>query len=335
MSTTGGSAWTQIDDKMDDGFTLAGGSLYVGGGWEHDGDVNTLFVPAVFKTTDDGTTWERWALHTNPGYIYSIAVHPTNSSIVLAAGQRYNASNVFKSALFKTTNGGSDWAEITTTISNDDRINQVCYDPFNSERVFAATYGGVYRSTNGGSSWQSPSKSLNAVCVLADPNIKNRLFAGGYGGVFVTTNGGNSWNPMNDGLTCLNVNCMDLDKQEHVLYVGTEGGTYRYQLATAVEDETPEVLPSEFVLFQNHPNPFNGETEISYQVNRPGEYQLSVIDVQGRILCEFAPGNQGVGIKRIVWDGRDDSGQIAASGVYFIQLQSRTSRAVRKMIFQK
>jgi hypothetical protein len=49
-------------------------------------------------------------------------------------------------------------------------------------------------------------------------------------------------------------------------------------------------IPTEFKLLQNHPNPFNPETTIEYQLPQAAEITLSIYDIQGREIRRLARG---------------------------------------------
>jgi flagellar hook assembly protein FlgD len=53
---------------------------------------------------------------------------------------------------------------------------------------------------------------------------------------------------------------------------------------------------------------------------------LSVYDVQGRLMRRLVHGSQPPGRKLADWDGRDQAGQPVASGIYMIRLQIGSQR---------
>jgi flagellar hook assembly protein FlgD len=59
--------------------------------------------------------------------------------------------------------------------------------------------------------------------------------------------------------------------------------------------------------------------------------RLSVYDVRGRCVARLADGHHEAGTVETVWNGRDDSGREAASGIYFARLETENYSAVRKM----
>ena len=106
------------------------------------------------------------------------------------------------------------------------------------------------------------------------------------------------------------------------------------------------VLPGESRLFQNYPNPFNPETWIPYQLSADADVTISIYDVHGAIVRQLTPGLQSAGSylardKAAYWDGQNNAGELASSGVYFYVLKA-TNRfvtfdfvATRKMVILK
>ncbi len=338
MSTTGGSAWKEIDNTMDDGYSIALGSVYQGGCWDVVDNINNgNSVPAVFKSTDNGTSWQRTQLSSTTGDIRILTVHPTNKNTMYAGGLTRDASKLDMPALFKTTNGGSTWNPVTFSASGSCAINAILIDPANTNRMYLATTQGVYTSTNGGTNWQSPPTSASIVCLVADPKIANKVYAGGGSGIYITTNGGTSWTQANTGLTNKNIQCLEVDAVNSVLYAGTYGsGVFRASIATGVEEE-PNFAekPVQFVLLQNFPNPFNASTLISYCLNRSAAVRLSVVDLRGRTVKILVDAYETNGNKQAVWDGKDGSGKEVPSGIYLCRLATADRFEIRKMVYQK
>lgn len=98
----------------------------------------------------------------------------------------------------------------------------------------------------------------------------------------------------------------------------------------------PELLPAggeRIVLAPNRPNPFRDATEIRFQLGAPERVALTVHDAAGRLVRTLVPGETlPAGWHGRAWDGRDDSGRVAASGVYFYRLDADGEHATRKLI---
>lgn len=70
------------------------------------------------------------------------------------------------------------------------------------------------------------------------------------------------------------------------------------------------------VVRKGSPNPFSESTEIGYALPAGGNVRFEIFDVQGRKVRTILAGGVSAGNHTIVWDGRDDAGLAAASGVY-------------------
>ena len=93
-------------------------------------------------------------------------------------------------------------------------------------------------------------------------------------------------------------------------------------------------------LLQNFPNPFNPETWIPYQLDKSGDVTLQIYDTSGNIVRTIDLGfkQQGFYMTRATaayWDGRNNMGELVASGVYFYRLQTSDFSATRKMLILK
>jgi hypothetical protein len=91
-------------------------------------------------------------------------------------------------------------------------------------------------------------------------------------------------------------------------------------------------IPERYALYQNEPNPFNPTTVIRYDVPAGGGHiTLEVYDVAGRLVRTLIDSAHTAGEKRVTWDGRDNRGDSAASGVYFYRLKTPTYVKTLKM----
>jgi len=85
-----------------------------------------------------------------------------------------------------------------------------------------------------------------------------------------------------------------------------------------------------------HPNPFNPVTKIAYSVKEAGPVTIDVYNVAGKVVktlldTEVEAGAAGY----VVWDGRAESGERCASGVYFYRIAAPGFTTSRKMIMLK
>jgi hypothetical protein len=103
---------------------------------------------------------------------------------------------------------------------------------------------------------------------------------------------------------------------------------------TDVEDDIPST-PISFSLSQNYPNPFNAQTRISFTLDKASFTSLAVYDLLGRQVKTLVSEELEEGIHQVTWDGADQSGDPAASGIYFYRLDAGTRTSVKRMSLLK
>jgi hypothetical protein len=88
-------------------------------------------------------------------------------------------------------------------------------------------------------------------------------------------------------------------------------------------------------LYQNEPNPFNPRTTIRFSVAAKGPVTLSIYDVSGRLVKTLVSTTMNPGLHTIVWDGTDNAGHKAGSGIYWSQLRAGDYVSNKKMLLLK
>ena len=93
-------------------------------------------------------------------------------------------------------------------------------------------------------------------------------------------------------------------------------------------------------LMQNFPNPFNPETWIPYYLADAASVTVRIYNVKGELIRSIDVGKQAAGAytnrqRAAYWDGKDDTGQSVASGVYFYQLLADDFSETRRMVVMK
>jgi hypothetical protein len=91
-------------------------------------------------------------------------------------------------------------------------------------------------------------------------------------------------------------------------------------------------LPAEYELGQNYPNPFNPSTTIRYAVPVKSGVFIGIYAVTGQLVRTMHSGEQRPGFHEVVWDGHNDAGVQAGSGVYFARLISGSFNRSRKLL---
>lgn len=88
-------------------------------------------------------------------------------------------------------------------------------------------------------------------------------------------------------------------------------------------------------LYPNYPNPFNPQTTIEWSQAESGPVELRIYDASGKRVRTLVADEREAGPHAVRWDGRDNTGGRASSGVYFIRLTSGGVVETRKIILLK
>jgi photosystem II stability/assembly factor-like uncharacterized protein len=184
----------------------------------------------VWKTDDNGATWQAIFEHHASTSIGDIAVAPSNPDIVwVGTGE----ANLFRASmagvgLYKSTDGGKTFAHVGLTDSH--RIARIVIDPVNPDVVYVAASGhgwtdndtrGIFKTTDGGRRWSKVlyrSPRTGAIDLVMDPSDSRTLYAAmwqrvrrkwsdprvepGYdeGGIWKSADGGTTWTESSRGL---------------------------------------------------------------------------------------------------------------------------------------
>jgi photosystem II stability/assembly factor-like uncharacterized protein len=184
----------------------------------------------VWKTDDDGATWQAVFENQPSTSIGDLAVAPSNPDIVwVGTGE----SNLFRASMpgvgvFKSTDGGLTFQH--SGLTDTQTIARILVHPTNPDIVYVAAGGhewtdnearGVFKTTNAGRTWAKVlyrSPRTGAIDLVMDPSDPNTLYAAmwqrvrrkwsdprvetGYSesGVSKTTDGGQTWSDASQGL---------------------------------------------------------------------------------------------------------------------------------------
>ena len=103
---------------------------------------------------------------------------------------------------------------------------------------------------------------------------------------------------------------------------------------SAVETKQP-VVAEDYRLFPNYPNPFNPETNIKYKIAKSQNVKLTIYNLLGEHIAMLVDEIQPPGVHVAHWDGRDEDGRPATSGVYLFRITSGNFVASQKMVLLK
>lgn len=123
------------------------------------------------------------------------------------------------------------------------------------------------------------------------------------------------------------------------------GGVYSYWLTVSREGETsveagpvPVEIPGSssppraLAISRVRPNPFRPDAAFSVSLDRTGPYVVRVYRANGSLVRTLAEGNGTPSTIPFTWDGLDDRGRPAGSGIYFFELRSAGRTRVQKAV---
>ena len=252
--------------------------------------------PNKLRVYDSNSWYERSTGFPADAKVRTVAVHPTSRDIAYAL---MNGTNTPGEKIFKTTNRGQNWTNITGDFPNvplGDLINHRTI----VNNLYVGTEMGCFRSTNGGTNWHRWNNGMPDANLITDMVFIDSLSSSGKFYIVAGSFGRSMWIREASG--------------DDPISVGNEFTN----------------IPNKYELKQNYPNPFNPTTTIEFLLPVNDRVELTVFDITGRKVASIINKEISAGIHKIKFDGTN-----LTSGVYFYQI--RTSKLVdtKKMLLIK
>jgi len=99
--------------------------------------------------------------------------------------------------------------------------------------------------------------------------------------------------------------------------------------------EMEKIIPTDFNLRQNYPNPFSLSkqfTSIAYEIPKKSTVEIFIYNLLGERIKSIIKKEQNAGTYKINWDGTNNQNQRVATGVYFYQLRSNQVKITNKLL---
>jgi hypothetical protein len=91
-----------------------------------------------------------------------------------------------------------------------------------------------------------------------------------------------------------------------------------------------DLLPDNYYLFQNFPNPFNASTVIKYALPEASHVRIDIYDILGRNIATLVDGDNPAGYNQVLWEPGE-----MASGMYFYMIRAGEYSEAKKMLLIK
>ncbi len=119
--------------------------------------------------------------------------------------------------------------------------------------------------------------------------------------------------------------------------INSDNVTVRVVSVTAIETSeiVYNIIPDNFKLNQNFPNPFNPTTTIRYGLPKAAKVQLSIYDMLGRKIVTLVNEIEQAGFHHVDWNGKTSNGSQVSSGTYIYQIETEAQVIQRKMLLMK
>lgn len=172
----------------------------------------------VFRSTDNGNNFTQVFKDANAEPIGTndplrfqgirgLAFAPSDPNIVYAGvsvDTGYHTPTPIGTVIYKSADGGGTFTAAPSIIDGNN-VNRLIVDSNDSNKVYAATTNGVYKSTNGAASWTYSSglgnRKIEALAVRSDTLIAGEVF----GGIWTSPDDGVTWTgPHNTGISSPN-----------------------------------------------------------------------------------------------------------------------------------
>ena len=237
--------------------------------------------------------------------------------------------------VYKTTNGGLNWAAINLGGTSNLWTSGVWF--FNSQTgfvgggVYPSNSGELFKTTNGGANWQLITNLYAIAKIQFIDNTYGYSLASndtaGSGRLINTTNGGSNWSVVNNASDSLNG--MHFISTSLGYAVGVRGRILRYGFPIGISNISTEI-PLKFSLSQNYPNPFNPTTKIRFDIANVGQASLlvtlKIFDALGHEFQSLVNESLKPGTYEATFDG-----SMLNSGVYFYKITAGDFVETKKM----
>ena len=288
----------------------------------------------IYKSITSGSGWGWQQINTITNRNLTSIIAITNDFIV-AVGDG--------GTIIRSGDGGQTWEN--KSVATDVNFNKV----FNGGLSFAfgkawavADNGKIYYTENYGINWtprlSGVTENLNDVAFI---NQNSGIVVGDNCTALYTENGGLTWleyiipNNLCQDVDIISLAIIDFNTATAILRNTSSDGALTTSILTvsseplAVDDDG-NILPSEYSLEQNFPNPFNPNTTIQFSIPEPSFVTLEIFNTLGEKITTLVSEELNAGNHKYDWNVEK-----MPSGIYLYKLQTSSFTESKKMALLK
>lgn len=225
-STDAGETWARVSDIVPN--RLVADPSHAGVLWSACGG-------GLFRSQDHGATWSEVAIeHPDFLILYDVELDPRDSEVLWVAGELQRGFHPFlprsRQVIFRSLDGGATW-ERRDQGMEDDRVEDLLFDPSDPDRLLAATSNEIWRGGDGGAVWSLVGEPHGTFSGLAAVAARGTLYAARSfpGGVFRSADGGLTWSAIQQAIGRRPIGFLAVDPHHPTrLIAGTLGGLWTY-----------------------------------------------------------------------------------------------------------
>jgi photosystem II stability/assembly factor-like uncharacterized protein len=326
----GGDSWSAVynlPDKIPPGICgiwIASDSIIYACGRYSDG-------AGIIKSTDKGETWKYIDVSAYARGLVDMYFFSPDTGFAVGM-----STNGLRAVVLYTEDGGDTWEIKHTSEHNNEWAWKIVFPSKETGYVSMQSFRNqsyFLKTTDGGQTWEDKllisgsNFSSQGVGFANDSLGWHGPFPGTANGrILETTDGGETWEFKS---FAENINRFRMVNDT----IGYASGrtVYKYTTETVVKvTDPPTVVPSDYLLYQNFPNPFNSMTTIIFSLPKNEFADLSIYDIKGEKLFSLINGNLNEGVHEVIIETHDWS-----SGTYFYTLKTENFIQTNKMILLK
>jgi photosystem II stability/assembly factor-like uncharacterized protein len=249
----------------------------------------------VHITTNEGNSWANISEGLPDRWITSVAFDPFDENTIYATCSGFRWDEALPH-VFKSTNLGEDWTDISSNLP-EIPVNKIICDQEFEDRYFLGTDAGLFSTENGGESWYGISAGMPNSPVL-DMKIHEPTLS------LVVGTHGNSM--------------------------------YRIHLDDVVNHiGNPDQNSSNSIDIKVFPNPVKSFAKIELNISVGGFVSIDIYDINGKLVRNLHNGQLSEGVNSFSWDGSSNYGNSCTNGIYLCRVSGEGSFTEEKIILMR